>query len=149
MFSGRISSTLCPDTRRQGTVLFGKVNFKEPINRIGIFLNAAPRAGRLTTSNTVGMVKQWLEFSLDDPREASGKRDVTYNKPMFIFDSYKSFDAGDNWRIELNSNFYTKSHFRNVKLFQNFWNLSAVVEKAWLEKKALCLRVWASRPHNA
>ena len=77
------------------------------------------------------MMKQWLSFNLDDPRESTGKREVTYNKPMFIFNSVNSFSLRHNWKLELNSEFYSKSHFRNVRVLEHYWNLTAAIEKKW------------------
>lgn len=84
-----------------------------------------------TTSNTLGVEKQWLAFNLDDPREESGKRVVKYNRPMLIFNSDNTFSLGRGWQLELNSQFYSKAHFRNVRLLQHYWDLTAAVGKKW------------------
>ena len=114
-----------------GVVMIGMVNFNQPIDRLGIFANISPTIGCWSTSNTLGMMKQWLSFNLDDPRESTGKREVTYNKPMFIFNSVNSFSLRHNWKLELNSEFYSKSHFRNVRILEHYWNLTAAIEKKW------------------
>ena len=114
-----------------GVVMIGMVNFNQPIDRLGILVNMAHTTGCWSPSNNLGMMKQWLSFNLDDPREATGKREVTYNKPMFIFNSANSFSLSHNWKLELNSEFYGKSHFRNVRILEHYWNLTAAVEKKW------------------
>ena len=124
-----------------GVVMIGMVNFDRPIDVFCAFVNLSPTVGVWTTSNTVGVQKQWLSFNLDDPREATGKRHVTYDKPMLIFNSDNAFRLKHNWQLELNSQFYSKAHYRNVKLMQAYWNMTAAVQKSFLKDKSLVVRL--------
>ena len=124
-----------------GVVLIGMVNFDRPIDVFCAFVNASPTIGVWTTSNTVGVQKQWLSFDLDDPREATGKRHVAYDKPMLIFNSDNAFRLKHDWQLELNSQFYTKAHYRNVRLLEPYWNLTASVQKSLLKDKSLVVRL--------
>ena len=124
-----------------GVVMIGMVNFDRPIDVFSAFVNVSPTVGVWTTSNTVGVQKQWLSFNLDDPREATGKRHVTYDKPMLIFNSDNAFRLKHDWQLELNSQFYSKAHYRNVKLMQAYWNLTAAVQKSFLKDKSLVVRL--------
>ena len=124
-----------------GVVMIGMVNFDRPIDVFCAFVNVSPTVGVWTTSNTVGVQKQWLSFNLDDPREATGKRHVTYDKPMLIFNSDNAFRLKHDWQLELNSQFYSKAHYRNVKLMQAYWNLTAAVQKSFLKDKSLVVRL--------
>ena len=124
-----------------GVVMIGMVNFDRPIDVFCAFVNLSPTVGVWTTSNTVGVQKQWLSFNLDDPREATGKRHVTYDKPMLIFNSDNAFRLKHDWQLELNSQFYSKAHYRNVKLMQAYWNLTAAVQKSFLKDKSLVVRL--------
>ena len=123
-----------------GVVMIGMVNFDRPIDVFSAFVNVAPTIGVWTTVNTVGVQKQWLSFNLDDPREATGKREVKYNNPMLIFNSDNTFRLKHDWQIELNSQFYSKAHYRNVRLLQAYWNLTAAVQKSFLKDKSLVVR---------
>lgn len=127
-----------------GVVMLGMVNFDRPIDVFSAFLVASPTIGVWTTSNTIGLQKQWLSFNLDDPREATGKREVRYDKPMFIFNSDNAFRLRNDWQIELNSEFYSKAHYRNARLLQHYWNLTAAVQKSLLKDKSLVLRLSVS-----
>lgn len=89
----------------------------------------------------MGVQKQWLSFNLDDPRETTGKRMVTYDKPMLIFNSDNAFRLKHDWQLELNSQFYSKASYRNVKLLQAYWNLTAAVQKSFLKNKSLVVRL--------
>ena len=124
-----------------GVVMIGMVNFDRPIDVFCAFVNLSPTVGVWTTSNTVGVQKQWLSFNLDDPREATGKRHVTYDKPMLIFNSDNAFRLKHDWQLELNSQFYSKAHYRNVKLMQAYWNMTAAVQKSFLKDKSLVVRL--------
>ena len=131
-----------------GVVMLGMVNFDRPIDVFSAFLVASPTIGVWTTSNTIGLQKQWLSFNLDDPREATGKREVRYDKPMFIFNSDNAFRLRNDWQIELNSEFYSKAHYRNARLLQHYWNLTAAVQKSLLKDKSLVLRLSVSDIFN-
>ena len=124
-----------------GVVMIGMVNFDRPIDVFCAFVNVSPTVGVWTTSNTVGVQKQWLSFNLDDPREATGKRHVNYDKPMLIFNSDNAFRLKHDWQLELNSQFYSKAHYRNVKLMHAYWNLTAAVQKSFLKDKSLVVRL--------
>ena len=124
-----------------GVVMIGMVNFDRPIDVFCAFVNVSPTVGVWTTSNTVGVQKQWLSFNLDDPREATGKRHVNYDKPMLIFNSDNAFRLKHDWQLELNSQFYSKAHYRNVKLMQAYWNMTAAVQKSFLKDKSLVVRL--------
>ena len=124
-----------------GVVMIGMVNFDRPIDVFCAFVNVSPTVGVWTTSNTVGVQKQWLSFNLDDPCEATGKRHVTYDKPMLIFNSDNAFRLKHDWQLELNSQFYSKAHYRNVKLMQAYWNMTAAVQKSFLKDKSLVVRL--------
>ncbi len=131
-----------------GVVMLGMVNFDRPIDVFSAFLVASPTIGVWTTSNTIGLQKQWLSFNLDDPRKATGKREVRYDKPMFIFNSDNAFRLRNDWQIELNSEFYSKAHYRNARLLQHYWNLTAAVQKSLLKDKSLVLRLSVSDIFN-
>ena len=132
----------------EGRVVIGMVNFDEPIDLLGAFAVVSPTFGRFTTSNTFGIQKQWLTFNLTDPRTPTGTREVNYNKPMLIFNSNNSLSLSHGWQLELNSEFYNKSHFRNARLYENFWNLTAVVQKSFLKDKSLVVRLSCSDIFN-
>ena len=124
-----------------GVVMIGMVNFDRPIDVLSAFFVASQNVGVWTTSNTVGVQKQWLSFNLDDPREATGKREVSYDNPMIIFNSDNALRLKKDWQLELNSQFYSKAHYRNVKLLQAYWNLTAAVQKSFLKDKSLVVRL--------
>jgi len=131
-----------------GTVLISWVNFNKPINAVSAYINAAPTFGIWQPSYTAGIQKQWLTFTLNDPRTTSGMRDVSYNRPMFIFNANNTFRFGANredntgaWQAELNSEFLSGAHFGNAELRNCYWNLTVALQKSFLKDDALSLRL--------
>lgn len=129
--------------------LFPSVSFATQLGLVQLSLGYGiktipPAFGRFTTTNTLGMQKQWLTFNLSDPRTPSGWREVSYNKPMLIFNSNNTLRLSHGWQLELNSEFYNKSHFRNARIYENFWNLTAAVQKTFLKSDALVVRLSCS-----
>ena len=128
----------------EGRVLLKWVNFTEPIHRIGAFFNASPTFGVWSPNYTLGIQKQWLEFSLPDPREAEGTRLVCYNKPLFIFNANNAFrlpESEGGWQFEVNSELLSGGHYGNAELRNWYWNLSCSVQKYFLKDKALSVRL--------
>ena len=60
---------------------------------------------------------------------------------MLIFNSDNAFRLKHDWQLELNSQFYSKASYRNVKLLQAYWNLTAAVQKSFLKDKSLVVRL--------
>jgi len=131
-----------------GTVMINWINFDKPVHTFSAFVNLTNTYKFWTPSYTVGFQKQILSFDLDDPREATGVRTVSYNKPMFIVNANNAFkipsrrdDGFGAWQVELNSEFLSKFHYGNAYSKNCFWNLSFAVQKCWLENDALSLRL--------
>jgi len=132
----------------QGTVLLGWVNFDKPINSVSFYANATNTIGHWTPSYTLGVQKQWLSFDLPDPREASGTRTVSYNKPMLICITNNAWkipsrrdDGTGSWQLEANSELLSTFHWGNAESKNWFWDFSLAVQKSWLENDALSLRL--------
>lgn len=129
-----------------GKVLISWVNLSDPLHRLSAFINASPTFGIWQPSYTVGIQKQWLSFELSDPRTTTGKRTVTYNRPMFVFNTNNAFNipapsGKGKWLLELNSELLSSSHFGNAELHNWFWNLSCSVQKSFLRNDALSVKL--------
>lgn len=129
-----------------GKVIISWVNISNPLHRLNAYLNASPTIGIWQPSYTIGIQKQWLSFELTDPRTTSGTRTVTYNKPMFIFNTNNAFNlptpsGKSKWIVELNSELLSNCDFGNATLHNWFWNLSGSVQKSFLKNDALSVRL--------
>jgi len=127
-----------------GTVLIGMINFDRPLYVYDAYVVVSPTFGRFTTSNVFGFQKQDISFNLDDPRETTGKREVKFDKPMFIFNSNNYLRLDHDWQLELTSEFYSKAHFGNACLQNNYWDLGFAVQKSCLKDKSLTFRLSAN-----
>lgn len=124
-----------------GTVLLSMTNFDKPLDVFDAYLVASPSVGIFTSVNVVGIQYQNISFNLDDPTTENGKRLVKYNKPMFIFNSSNYLRLKKGWQLELNSEFYSKAHFGNALLTNNYWDLSFAIQKSCLRDKNLTFRL--------
>ena len=123
------------------------VNLEEPIHRLSAFVNASPTIGIWNMNYTLGVQKQWLSMEQEDTREASGKRMIHYNKPMWIFNANNAFvfptrtKKHGPWVLEINSELFSGAHWGNAELIGCNWNLSVVLQKSWLKNNALSVRL--------
>lgn len=131
-----------------GTVLVSWVNFDKPIHQLSAFINVSPTVGIWQPNYTVGIQKQWLSFCLDDPRTSSGKRNVSYNKPMLLFNLNNAFklptrndDGKGAWLFEVNSELMSDCHYGNAKITNWSWNLTCAIQKSFLPNDALTIRL--------
>ena len=124
-----------------GTVLISMTNFPKPLRRFNLFLVASPSKGAFTSSMVSGIKAQRISLNLPDPSMPEGSRVVSYNRPMFIFNSNNYLRLGASWQLELSSEFYSKADFGNASLQENYWNLYFAVQKSFLRDKNLIFRL--------
>lgn len=134
---------LQPDDQKQdneGLILIKVINLPTPIRVASTYLSANPTFGCYSPNWTVGIQQYNVRNTLADPREATGKRDIHYHRPMFIMNLNNAFRFKHSWLLEANLNTFTRGDFMNMRLLNDSWNLSFVVQKCWLKNDALCLR---------
>ncbi len=124
----------------EGVILVKNINFPEPMRNFAAFLTASPTFGCYSPNWTVGWQKYFVSQSLADPREASGQRTVSFNKPIMFFDINNTIRLKHSWQFEANLNMMLKGDAMNFHMLNNSYNLSFVVQKCWLKNDALCLR---------
>lgn len=125
---------------KDGIILIKVINLPTPTRIVSAYLTANPTFGCYSPNWTVGIQQYDMKQTLADPREETGKREVRYNRPMFIMNLNNAFRFKHSWQIEANLNTLTRGDFMNMRLMTDSWNLSFVVQKCWLKNDALCLR---------
>lgn len=138
-----IYNDLQPDegkTYNDGLIIIKVINLPNPVRIASAYLSANPTFGCYSPNWTVGIQKYDMTLTLADPREATGSRKVKYNHPMFIMDLGNAFRFKHSWQLEANLNSFTHGDFMNMRVTNNTWNLSFVIQKCWLRNDALCLR---------
>ena len=123
-----------------GVMLLKQVNLPNPIRNLAIFISGNPTWGIYSPSWTVGRQKFWNTMTFDDPREADGKIEVSFNKPIYFIDLNNTFRLKHSWQLEANMNMMSKGDVINFRMLSPSYNLRFVVQKCWLKNDALCLR---------
>lgn len=124
----------------EGMILIKVINLPTPIRVASAYLSANPTFGCYSPNWTVGIQQYNVRNTLVDPRTETGKRDIHYHRPMFIMNLNNALRLKHSWQLEANLNSFTRGDFMNMRLTNNCWNLSFVVQKCWLKNDALCLR---------
>lgn len=155
---GSISYTLCDHMISQwqypyiseqvpaeeGVLVYRRINLPKPVRTLIAYVNASPTFGPYTMNWTAGYQQQFLTLRLDDPRETTGNRSVSYNDPVFILNTNNTLRLPHNWQIECNLNINTPGNVLNYRIMR--WNagLSATIQKTLLQNNALTLRLSAN-----
>ena len=124
----------------EGMIMMKRVNLKDPVRNLAIFLSTNPTFGIWSPNWTIGGQKFWNTMEFDNPRSATGKVKETYSKPIFFIDLNNTFRLPHRWQLEANMNIMTKGDVINFRMQSASYNLSFVVQKCWLKNDALCLR---------
>ncbi len=128
----------------KGVVLVRPANLDRPVRTLSWFLNAAPTVGIWTLNGTAGLQQQWLTLDMPDPREASGRREVSFSdKPMFFVQLFNTFRLKNDWQIEFGGEFHSKAYSQNAMMTNNFLDVSAAVQKSFFDN-TLVLRLEGS-----
>ena len=125
----------------KGVVLVHPTNLDRPVRALAWFVNATPAIGIWTMNHTVGVLQQWLTLDMPDPREITSRREVSFSdKPMFFAQLFNTFRFKNDWQVELGGEFHSKSYSKNAMLTNNYLNISAAVQKSFLDN-TLVLRL--------
>ena len=108
-------------------------------------VNLAPTIGIWNINYTFGLMPQWLSINAPDNREPSGIRVTKFNgRPIWIAQLFNTFRLGGGWQLELGGTLQTKGYTQNMSLENNYFDLSAAVQKSLLKDGSLVLRLEGS-----
>lgn len=124
----------------EGTILIKNINLDVPVRSLATYISASPTFGCFSPNWTIGIQQFDAKMQLADPREATGKRNVHYYRPIGILNCNNTFRLKHSWQLEANFNATTAGDFCNFQLFSPSNSLAFVVQKCWLKNDALCLR---------
>ena len=124
----------------EGMIMLKRLNLKEPVRNLAVFLSANPTFGIWSPSWTIGGQKFWNTIEFDDPRTETGHAKETYTKPIFFIDLNNTFRLHHRWQLEANMSIMTQGDVINFHMVSASYNLCFVVQKCWLKHDALCLR---------
>ena len=124
-----------------GVQVVRMINLPKPVRTLVCFVNASPTLGIYSMNNTIGCQQQFFTLEVNDPRDASGKRDKSYNDPVLFINSNNTLQLPSNWQLECNVHLNSTGNLQNYRLMR--WNtgLSASIQKVLLRNKSLSLRL--------
>ncbi len=123
-----------------GVILIKFINFDEPIRNFTAYLNASPTWGRFSPNWTVGLIAPNMKQTLADPRMADGRREVSYNKPIYFVSLNNAARLPHSLQLEANIRLQSQGESANFRLRNNACIVGLAVQKCWLKNDALCLR---------
>jgi hypothetical protein len=126
----------------EGVVLVKPRNLEEPYRFMAAYVNLTPTVGCWNMNYTLGIQPQWLSITVDDPREASGKRVTTFNgKPLFFAQLQNTFTLKGGWQLELGGQINSPGYSQNLYLRNTYVDVTAAVQKTLLKDGSLVLRL--------
>ena len=126
----------------EGVVLVQPRNIESPFRMYSTFVNLTPTVGIWTMNYTLGVQGQRLGITVEDPREAGGKRVTSFNdKPIWIAQLLNTFSVKGGWQFELGGLVQSKGYSGNFLLTNVFCNITAAVQKTLLKDGSLILRL--------
>jgi hypothetical protein len=126
----------------EGVVLVKPRNIETPCRMFSTFVNLTPTVGIWTMNYTMGVQAQRLDITVEDPREASGKRVASFNdKPIWFAQLLNTFSVRGGWQFELGGMVQSKGYSGNLLLTSVYCDISAAVQKTLLKDGSLVLRL--------
>ena len=128
----------------EGVVLIKSDNLDTPLRKMSFYLTAAPTVGVWNPRYTVGMDKQFLTLTMDDPMVEGGRRTTSFNKPMYVAQFDNAFRFKHSWLLEAGYLYVSRLNQATVETYRPFHNASLSLQKSFLKDDALTLRLtWA------
>ena len=126
----------------EGVVLVKPRNIESPFRMYSAFVNLTPTIGPWTMNYTTGVQAQHLDITVEDPREASGKRVTSFNdKPILFAQLLNTFSVKGGWQFELGGMVQSKGYSGNLLLTSVYCDIRAAVQKTLLKDGSLILRL--------
>ena len=128
----------------EGVVLIKSDNLDTPLRKVSFYLTGAPTVGIWNPRYTVGMDKQFLTLTLDDPTVEGGQRTTSFNRPMYVAQLDNSFRFKHGWLLEAGYLYVSRLNQATAKTYRPLHNASLSVQKSFLKDDALTFRLtWA------
>ncbi len=125
-----------------GVVLVKPRNIDVPYRNMAAYVNITPVVGPWTINYTFGVMPQWLTLTMEDPREATGSRTVSFNnKVPFVAQCLNTLTLKGGWQLELGATMQTKGYNQNLYLKGTYLDVNAAVQKTLLKDGSLVLRL--------
>ena len=124
-----------------GVVLIKNANLDAPLRKLSFYLIATPTVGVWNPRYTVGLDKQFLTLTLEDPMVEGGQRMVNFGKPMFVAQLDNSFRFKRSWLLEAGYSYISRMNTGNSELYKPMQNASLSLQKSFMKDDALTFRL--------
>ena len=128
----------------KGTVLLKYRNLDIPVHKFSAYLSATPTIGCWNPRYTLGLSKQFLSLTMLDPREVSGYRTASFNKPMYLVQLDNTFRFKHSWQCSIDYQFRSAMDQNNINVLTSINLLGASVQKSFLKDDALTFKLSVS-----
>ncbi len=133
----------------EGVVLIKSANLDTPLRKMSFYLTAAPTVGVWNPRCTIGMDKQFLTLTLDDPTVEGGHRNASFNRPMFVVQLDNSFRFKNGWLLEAGYQYISRLNQANVETLRPIQHTSLSIQKSFLKDDVLTFRLTWSDIFNS
>ncbi len=128
----------------EGVVLIKSANLDTPLRKLSFYLIASPTVGVWNPRYTLGVSKQFLTITLDDPTVEGGQRTGSFGKPMYVAQLDNAFRFKHSWLLEAGYQYISKMNSATAETYRPMHNATISVQKSFLKDDALTLRLtWA------
>lgn len=128
----------------EGVVLIKNANLDVPLRRLNCYLIASPTIGVWSPMYTVGVQKQFLTLSVEDPRADGGVRNVDCSKPMYLMQLNNAFRFKHSWVLNADYYCYSKMNSSIAEIYRPIQCATVSVQKSFLKDDALTFNLtWA------
>lgn len=128
----------------EGTVLIKNANLSVPLRKMNLYLTASPTVGVWSPVYTAGVQKQFLTFTVDDPRAEGGTRTVSRNRPMYLLQMNNAFRFKHSWVLNADYYYYSRMDTLISEVYRPIQCATLSVQKSFLKDDALTFTLtWA------
>ena len=127
-----------------GVVLIKNANLDVPLRRLSCYLIASPTVGVWSPMYTVGVQKQYLRLSVEDPRAEGGARVVDCSRPMYLMQFNNAFRLKHSWVLNADYYYYSRMHTSISEVYRPIQCATLSIQKSFLKDDALTINLtWA------
>lgn len=124
-----------------GVAMIKYSNADSPVRKMSMYLNASPTLGPWYPSITAGIEKQFFTLNMIDSRTESGFREMSFNKPMWLFQFNNTLRFKKGWMVNADYRYVSKFD-QAVWHIEKPLNVAALaISKSFLKNDALNFRL--------
>lgn len=133
----------------KGVILIKSANLDTPQRKLSVYLTASPTVGVWNPRYTIGMEKQFLTLTLEDPTAEGGHRVESFNRPMYLLQLDNDFRFKHGWLLEAGYQYLSRMNAASAETLRPMQNASLSIQKSFLKDDALTFRLTWSDIFNS